>query len=378
MLVSFCSPILKCHQFISELCTDSSDQWVMISPKDIEAATCAPSSCAQHFCSTDSVPVEHVKAIGVHLDHIFKEHAHHHFTWNEFFMDAILSLSPLLLSFKKHPTESNVKSSIILPVLTEVCKRVSLLPNTRGTVFNAHIIPEEVVELHCDVERTGRKPGIDYLISFECARELIFLLPIEAKLSINVANMKQLASYLQKLSTAPSFQGKSMLGIVMTATTYVICIQMLKDDDERSLPITYVSPVIRWRSPDENIAITNTLGMILLCTLHLFKMDRVSPSQVFDPVVSQVVKELYKAPYNPDFSSHTLSSPLQDVMKEVCLLREQDRKLREEDKKLREEDRKLKQQIEELVERDQTLSERIEELEKQVDVLSPKKRKPNA
>ena len=85
---------------------------------------------------------------------------------------------------------------------------------------------------------------------------------------------------------------------------------------------------------------------MIMCTLYLFKMDRVSTDA--GSIVSQVAQMLYEVPYNPDFSSYTLSSPLQDVMQEVRMLREQDRKL----------------------------SQRLEELEKQVEVLSPKKRKP--
>lgn len=76
-------------------------------------------------------------------------------------------------------------------------------------------------------------------------------------------------------------------------------------------------------------------------------MDRASTD--VDPVVLQVAQMLYQEPYNPDFSSYTISSPLQDIMQEVRMLREQDRKL----------------------------SQRLEELEKQVETLSSKKkRKP--
>ena len=205
------------------------------------------------------------------------------------------------------------------------------------------------------------------------------------KIGIKLEHIVQLASYMNKISTA--FED-SVVGILFDKHCFRIAISPWKDAGGRALPSVYVSPAVCWRESGEVGAALNGSAVLLLSMVHLIRCER----RCFGEDIPQVVAEkLYNNPYSPTPASF-VSGSLVDILRglverdkeiETKLadvqqhLEKKDRQLEEKDRQLEEINRQLEEKDHQLEEKYQHLEEKVEELHKQLislqNVVSPKK-----
>jgi hypothetical protein len=135
------------------------------------------------------------------ITNVFTENAHHESYWRDVAIDTEMSVSRSVIGYRDTQLESHTRESLLSPVLNQITARMTMLPGCTATTFEAFLQPECPVKLHAGV---GTPASVDYAINIG-DNHLINCIPIEAKRELNSLHMKQLASYINKVSTANFF-----------------------------------------------------------------------------------------------------------------------------------------------------------------------------
>ena len=352
---------------ISMLDATKNDKWYICRPLSVEAAVAAPSECSEYFIvskieSDDPVVTAFIEAV----KSIFTKNAHKESYWQEVALETEMSLSRSVIGYRDTQLESHTRESLLSPVLCQITARMTLLPSCNLTSFKAFLQPECPIKLH---DKGGRPASVDYAINLEGGNQLIKCIPVEAKRVFSIPSLKQLSSYINKLSTCKEFKNDAVVGLMMTQFQFYFAFSPLKfGSNDEAVPVVYVSPCIEWRSEGS----INSEGLLLMSTVHLIKLERLI-YDVADPddMLLQVSKKLYEVPFQAETSSSKLTGP-DATYRRMLLIQEQNDKIREQQKRLEENDRRLSKKQEELQATIKELEEKLEEVEK---ITSPKKRK---
>ena len=117
--------------------------------------------------------------------------------------------------------------------------------------------------------------------------------------------------------------------------SYSIGFSSMMDEQCRSLPITYFTPLIIWRDTKRPLAI-ESVAILLLSVLHSLNLDRQTlegPSM--DRKMKEVTDVLYTTPYCPPVPKMVSSQTLANVVQElVAKDKELEQKMHDKDKEL--------------------------------------------
>ena len=138
---------------------------------------------------------------------------------------------------------------------------MTMLPDCNATAFEAFLQPECPIRLHVG---SGRPASVDYAINIEGDYHLINCIPTEAKRKLDNLHLKQLASYINEVSTANLFSDVSVVGLLLTQYAFQFAFSPYKFDN-KTLPIVYVTPPFEWRSEK----CISSKGLLLLSVVHL-------------------------------------------------------------------------------------------------------------
>ena len=328
---------------ISMLDATKNDQWYVCRPISVEAAVVAPSESNKCFNvnkieSDEPVVTAFIEAV----KSIFTENAHQESYWQEVALETEMSLSRSVIGYRDSQLESHTRESLLSPVLSQITARMTLLPSCNLTSFKAFLQPECPIKLQ---DKAGRPASVDYAINLEGGNGLIKCIPVEAKRVFSILSLKQLSSYINKLSTCKKFKNDAVVGLLITQFQFYFAFSPLKfGSNDEAVPLVYVSPCFEWRS-DRCI---NSEGLLLLSTVHLIKFERLI-LDVADPddMLLQVSKKLHEVPFQAETLSSKLTGP-DATYRRMLFIQEQNDKIREQQKQLEENDKRLLQKQEEL------------------------------
>jgi hypothetical protein len=236
-----------------------------------------------------------------------------------------------------------------------------MLPGCEGSTFTAFLQPECPIELHGG---SGRRASVDYAINIEGNNHVINCIPIEAKSVLDALHMKQLASYINKVSTADVFSDTSIVGILLSPRTFQFSFSPYKFDG-KALPIVYTTPHFEWRSEK----CVSSKGLLLLSVVHLIKLARLTfqPTEgnVADDLVLEVAMKLYESPFDPQPLSSkvvpdTAYERLAFIQAQQEKIRQQQEQLKANDERLCKQTLELKQKSLELEAADRRMKEELE------------------
>ena len=344
-------------------------KWYLCKPASVEAASVAPSGSNTHFkvdmVSAEGIPNQLLDAVA----NVFKTNAHQESYWKEFAIDTEMSISSSVVGYRGSQLESHVREYLLSPVLSIITKRMTLLPDTTCGSFKSYLQPEATVKLH---DHVGRRASVDYVICLESHDHVLRCIPVEAKKEFSSLYVKQLSSYINKLSTCSDLQASMLIGLLLTETNFYFAFSPYKwSDDSRVAPIVYVSPAIEWRSPRCVVA----SGLLLMSVVHLISMPRISypdPDDGTSKVLQEVTDKLYEAPYEASPSSSYLSENttylrLAFLQKQQQLIAEQAEELKANDLKLHHQQALLEEKDKELEARTAQLQVVLEEKDKELE-----------
>ena len=325
--------------------------WYVCTPNSINAATTAPSSSNTCF-SVDKVSPNDSQVVTnlvEALSKVFNCNGHQNSNWKEFALETDVSISRSVIGYRGNRSESQLRESLLSPVLSTITQRMTLLPQVDCVDFDSHLLPEQTVRLH---DGAGRPASVDYIICLESKERVLKCIPIEAKQKFSVYYLKQLSSYMNKLGTCRDFENKVLVGLLLMEDTFHIAFSPFKwQETHKTVPIVYVSPSIEWRS---NMCVSSG-GLLLISTMHLIEMDRVEYPP--DDLLEEVTKVLYEEPYMPVPQCSFVGDD--NPYRRFFLLQQRTKKLEENDKK-------LKSQTELLAANDRQLQENQKMLEEWV------------
>lgn len=95
------------------------------------------------------------------------------------------------------------------------------------------------------------------------------------------------------------YSKRCVVGILMDHNSYNIAFSPLVYDDGRSVPVTYISPRIRWRNSDLSPIAVETSGLMLLSCILLARIDHIEVGPVFDDL-KEISDKFYEVPLQSD------------------------------------------------------------------------------
>ena len=335
----------------------------------------APSGSATHFSmevvslnATDVIKQHMVEAI----NNIFATNAHEETHWKTFAVETDILISNSVVGFRGSQLESHVRECLLSPVLSTITKRMSLLPKTSCDAFKVYLEPEARIQLH---EGSGRKASVDYVINLEAEKSFLRCIPIEAKKTMDLVYICQLSSYLNKLATCSDLREKMLVGLIISEFHFKYAFSPLKWEDQKAMPIIYVSPNIEWRTSQYTVP----SALLLMSTVHLIAAPRMPCPVLADmdkDVLVKVTDKLHEKPYEARTSVYVAENT---AYAHLALLQKQTELLEEKDRQLEQKDRELEQKDRELEQKDRELEQKLEHQQEQIDqiltLVSPKKRR---
>ena len=312
----------------------------------------APSECGEYF-DVDKIESDEpvVTAFIEAVESIFTKNAHQESYWKEVALETEMNISRSVIGYRDTQLESHTRESLLSPVLSQITARMTLLPSCNLATFDAFLQPECSIRLQ---KKVGRPASVDYAINLEGGNQLIKCIPVEAKRVFSALSLKQLSSYINKLSTCKEFKNDAVVGVLITQYVFHFAFSPLKfGSNDETVPLVYVSPCFEWRS-DRCI---NWEGLLLLSTMHLIKLERlIWEGADPDGMLLQVSKKLHEVPFQPKTLSSKLTGP-DTTYRRMLFIQEQQDKIREQQKELEENDRRLLQTSKELKEQQKQLEE---------------------
>ena len=152
-------------------------------------------------------------------------------------------------------------------------------------------------------DKPGRPASVDYAINLEGGNQLLKCIPVETKRMFAAIHLKQLSSYVNKLSTYEKFKNDVIVGLLLTQYQFQFAFLLFKfkDREDKTVPLVYISPPFEWR----NDHCVNSEGLLLLSVVHLIKLKRlVYDVDDIDDVLLKVSDKLHECP----FQAATLTS----------------------------------------------------------------------
>ena len=352
-----------------EMVKDSiSRNWYICRPTSEEAATKAPSECRNCF-EIDTIEGQDLQpaAVTAFIDaitNVFTKNAHHDSYWKDVAIDTEMNVSRSVIGYRDTQLESHTRESLLSPVLNQITARMTMLPDCKATAFEAFLQPECPIRLHV---RSGRPASVDYAINIEGDNHMINCIPIEAKRKLDNLHLKQLASYINKVSTADIFSDVSVVGLLLTQYAFQFAFSPYKFEN-KTVPIVYITPPFEWRSEK----CINSKGLLLLSVVHLIKLKRLTfePTED-DKVLLEISKKLYESPYRPEplsskFVSDATYERLSFIQKQQEMIRQQQQQLEANDELLHQQTEALYRKQMELEAADKRMKEELEAADKRM------------
>ena len=257
--------------------------------------------------------------------------------WNSISGHVIQAIAGPLFSYEdlNKRGEQNVRAYLVEPVLRELTKHLSGLspsPSPGCSLFKATLSMEQAVRLH---QGSGKPATADFLIVVRSSSDnkVLSVIPGEAKVNMETALQKyckQLSKYMWKVATCEDNPKRTTVGVLIDHCTFRICFCPLMDSADHILPITFVTPPIRWRRHEVSQVAINPEALLLLSTCLTLLLDAEVPSQfpLEDMhVVNQVSAQLHKEPFVLSDASNT--SDILKVIEDLKVMKETMKRLEE-------------------------------------------------
>ena len=181
----------------------------------------------------------------------------------------------------------------------------------------------------------GRNPQVDFALVGCVDGEPIYEIAVEAKATLSIKDMSQLAQYMATLVNGIHTKPKTTVGLLLDQNTVRFAFSALcLPATNTPLSIVLVSPPLKWRSGtavDRGVCIA--LCMLQKLTVKRVSVDEVKWKQVFGEElwgeIERVANEIEEEGFNRDHSATSSTVPY-DVLQEIQLLRNEVTTLRRE------------------------------------------------
>ena len=159
-------------------------------------------------------------------------------------------------------------------------------------LFCSQNAPSGYIRLH---QGSGKPASVDYAINLQASNQLLKCIPVEAKCVFSITSIKQLSSYINKLSTCNELGNCAVVGLLMMQYQFRFVFSPYKfaSNPEKTVPLVYISPSIEWRSE----SCINSKGLLLLSTIHLINFERILFSPPDSELLMEVAEKLYEVPH---------------------------------------------------------------------------------
>ena len=229
--------MVEMRELIEQIC--HSELLYLVEPSQEEAATQAPSSSKENYLVQMEIDEEVIVKLKTGIFSMF-DHMYNNTALESILTTIIFSISDPLIAFRSAPKECSVKDGLLLPVLTTIFKYAPLKPNLASCDgFDIHVVPEDKIVLKGG---RGRKPEVDFVISIEHMGIILKMIPVEAKISLQINDLKQMAAYCNKIGTCDHFAAEMIVGILIDSKNYQLAFAPYMDGSKKSVPLVCISP----------------------------------------------------------------------------------------------------------------------------------------
>ena len=265
-------------QKLEDLFSTNPSQWCTVVPKTKEALDCTPSDSSKHYFTGQGCTKNVKDHLRKSFETIFIGRGHVDTFWEDFTLNVTHKLGltyrevqKLNGSLKKY-NEAKLKHCIINPILREVSKAASIIPDIKDETIKTNFVIEDEIEMQ--EGNRGQKPSVDAVIQVSNKHDMVLaIVPIEIKLEIDTKHYSQIACYMNKLSTAEDIRDCIMVGIIIDKKQFRLAFSVFKKD-KVPLPIVHISPPIEWRSESIGSIVEESM-LILTCTFLIGQLERI-------------------------------------------------------------------------------------------------------
>ena len=291
------------------------DQWCTVVPKDKDGLVCTPSDSNKYYSLSGGCKENVKDHLRKSFKKIFTDRGHVETFWEDFTLTVTHKLGLTYREVQKMSgslssySEAKLQQCIINPILKEVSKAASIIPDIKDETIKTDFLIEDEIEIQ--EGKRGQKPSVDAVIQVSNKdNKVIAFVPIEIKLDIDTKHYSQIACYMNKLSTAKDIRDCVMVGIIIDKKQFRLAFSVFKKD-KVPLPIVHISPPIEWRSESIGSIVDESM-LILTCTFLIGQLERIeidSDSEILKshPNVMELGAILLKKP-------HTLREPKREML----------------------------------------------------------------
>lgn len=267
-------PVLAKQQ-IQELFSDTKpSQWCTLVPTDENWRDCKPSDSHKYYTRIPGCEEDVRGFLKTSFEKIFSDTGHVETFWEDFSMNITHKLGLTYREVQKlngrHSSysEAQLRHKILHPIMDEVSKATSIIPNIKDETINIHYEIEYEIELK--EGQRGQKPAVDAVIQVSNIKDkVIALVPIEMKLDMGIKGYSQISCYMNKLSTAEDIRHHIMVGIIVDKKQFRLAFSVFHEKNV-PLPIVHISPPAAWRSDTVN----EGSMLVLACTFLVGQLER--------------------------------------------------------------------------------------------------------
>ena len=259
--------------------------------------------------------------------------------WALFFNALLMEMSGgLLIRGGYQRSEADVRQELISPLLKRVAHSMSsfVAPYMEYNEESAAEYASSLI-VECNTEiglhEPGTKPAVDYCLVGRMGDEILYKVPVEAKKTITVYDMGQLASYMGSMGNVGG--GNTGIGFLVDETQMKFALAPFSLCDGPPLPIIFLSPSFTWRSGTT----LKREACVAICLLQQVLIPRLEVtgealSTCFDPERWLAIKETADRVALEPPPRDDIGVP-HDYMKELESLKREVKELKKEIKALK-------------------------------------------